>query len=76
MWKWRVCSNSLRLRQVMVIEDSHSKDNVGVIFLVRISDRLHAAHTYTNPQTEAFCQMLDIPNFVNPQPCEGMHHDL
>ncbi|TIB63684.1 hypothetical protein E3P77_03456 [Wallemia ichthyophaga] len=33
-------------------------------------------HTYTNPQTEAFCQMLDIPNFVNPQPCEGMHHDL
>ncbi|KAH9483024.1 Lariat debranching enzyme [Psilocybe cubensis] len=29
---------------------------------------LDAAPWYTNPQTEAFCRMLDIPNKINPPP--------
>ncbi|TIB69233.1 hypothetical protein E3Q23_04336 [Wallemia mellicola] len=27
---------------------------------------------YTNPQTENFCSMLEIPNLVNPQPYENL----
>lgn len=29
---------------------------------------LLAASWYTNPQTEAFCDLLDIPNQINPVP--------
>jgi lariat debranching enzyme len=30
--------------------------------------QLMAAAWYTNPQTEAFCGMLGIPNKINPAP--------
>ena len=35
---------------------------------IRTDDIPFSAPWYTNPQTEAFCHMLDIPNKINPPP--------
>lgn len=42
------------------------------IYFVKIFVNAFAAPWYTNPQTEAFCRMLDIPNKINPPPTVGI----
>jgi lariat debranching enzyme len=36
--------------------------------LVQVTKQIFLAPWYTNPQTEAFCRMLDLENKINPHP--------
>lgn len=54
----------------MVTKASLIKDNVSNQILQLNFANHPKALAYTNPQTENFCSMLEIPNLVNPQSYE------
>ena len=56
----------------MVTKASLIKDSVSARFLQINFANNSKALAYTNPQTENFCSMLEIPNLVNPQPYENL----